>query len=378
MNVVELTSRLVSIPSMNPMGRACDGSGYGEARLTEFLAEYLGGLGSRVEMSEALPGRPNLTAFCDMGRSQTVLLEAHMDTVPVDNMAVEPFAGEVRDGRLYGRGACDDKGPMAAVLCAIGKAYSCGAGYNVLFAAVSDEEYQFTGIRRLLAGIAADIRTSISFAVVAEPTTLRPVAGHKGVARWRASTRGIAAHSSTPELGSNAIYTMADVVAGVRHHAEHLRQRLPHPQLGTPSVSVGTIRGGTAANIVPDYCEIEIDRRLTPGETVEEAQEDLKSLFTQHGAVLGEPFMSAEAFIADIDGAAVRAALDAACYTHGREGCDYVNYCTDASFYASTGIPAVVFGPGSIKQAHTVDEYIETTQLVQGETAFAHILQIPE
>ena len=375
MNPAELAAELVAIPSMNPMGRCAAEGAYCEAMVAKHVVAVLDGMGARVAIAEVLPSRPNVSGFFDFGAPTTIIFEAHLDTVPVDNMAVAPFGGEVRDGRLYGRGACDVKGPMAAMLCAIEAARGGKPRHNVLFAAVSDEEYQFHGVRQLLGAIRALSAQPPAFAVIAEPTLLEPVTAHKGVARWRATARGVPAHSSTPHLGRNAIYAMADAVAALRAHAARLAERQPHPELGTATLSVGTIRGGTAVNVVPDVCEVEIDRRLVAGETPAGAAEELREILDPLGVELSAPVMEAPAFESRPGSAAVRAAIRASRAARAAGRMLAVSYCTDAAFYPRAGIDAVVFGPGSIEQAHTADEWIAVEQLELGVIAYRAFME---
>lgn len=361
MDVVQLASELVQINSVNP----------GELAIATYVKELLVRMqATEVQWAEPAPGRPNVTGWFDFGARETILLEAHFDTVAVEGMAINPFGGRVENGRLWGRGACDVKGPMAAMLTAISEvATSKSAQYNVLFVGVCDEESGFLGVRHLVTNLSIPIR----FAVVAEPTELHPLAGHKGVVRWQASARGIAAHSSTPQWGKNAIYETAEAVLRLRDFADELQRRNPHEKLGSPSLSVGLIRGGSAVNIVPEHCTIDIDRRLVPGEEPEQAQAELQGLLGK--LELSEPLVAAPAFLASKASPAVQACLAAASKAGVTAEPDYANYCTDASFYGAAGIEAVVFGPGSIRQAHTKDEHIEVEALHHGAKAYQAILE---
>jgi len=376
LNVIELAAELVRLPGLNPMGRNVSGPEYGEAALAAHLADMLRAMGGEVRMIHTPGNRPVMTAWFDFGAERTILLDAHLDTVPADNMAIEPFAGNIANGRLYGRGAADVRGPMAAMICAIGSVLNGGApARNVIFAAVCDEEYKFTGIRHLLAHRDEMLPRAPDMAVIAEPTRLHPVASHKGGARWRMTAFGRTAHSSTPEKGDNAIYRMADTVISLRDFARQLRSRPGHANLGAPSLSVGLISGGAAANIIPDRCEIEIDRRSIPGETVESAAKELEAIAAAHGCKLSEPIMSAPPF--EADPAAVSQILETARELGLDPAPQYVNYCTHASFYAAANIPSVVCGPGDIAQAHTSDEYIETESLETAVGLYARLIERP-
>jgi acetylornithine deacetylase len=374
LNTTDLAADLVRIGSVNPAGQDVRNNSFGEAALAGRIKAILRTLGATsVETTYPLPGRPNVTGYFDFGATQTILFEAHLDTVPTSGMSIDPFAADIRDGKLWGRGACDVKGPMAAMLTAIGAARQSGrARYNVLFAAVCDEESGFAGVRHLL----QNLPLPVTFAVIAEPTDLQPLAAHKGVARWNLTTRGLAAHSSTPHLGRNAIYTMADALLALRTHANQLTARAPHAQLGAPTLSVGVITGGSAVNVVPDTCTIQIDRRLVPGETPASAETELRAALAEFADIsLSEPIVAAPAFSVSEESPAVKACLAAAHALGVSAVPEYANYCTDASFYPGHEIPAVVFGPGSIAQAHTADEFIEIAELERGAEAYLHILR---
>ncbi len=374
-NIVDLARALVAIPSVNPMGRD-DLTGTGELTLAEYVAKFLRSIGAEPQISWPLPDRPNVRAFLDLGAPDTILFEAHLDTVPVDNMTIDPFGAEMREGRLWGRGACDTKGPMAAMLWAMAQATKQnGCKHNVLFCAVMDEEYQFTGVQHLLENLPSKTHSRVAFAIIAEPTLLLPVTAHKGVMRWNAITQGKSAHSSTPHFGENAIYKLAHAVCALEEHAATLAKSSPHPLLGFPSLSVGTIQGGAAVNVVPDHATAKIDRRLIPGEDPAGVTQALRSLLAPYGAELTDPIMQAPAFEISNDHPAVQAALAAARMAGVNAPAPLaVNYATDAAFYPAHNIPAVVFGPGDIAQAHTKDEWIDLQQLLQGGMAYLAVV----
>src|SRR5205085_1020835 len=231
--------------------------------------------------------RDNLVARGERpGARRTVLLEAHQDTVPADNMTIDPFGARVEGGRLYGRGACDVKGGMAAMLAAFARLVRekpAGAA-DVILACTVDEEHTFTGVTRLVeSGLRADA------AVVAEPTCLKIVHAHKGVIRWHLETTGRSCHSSSPEQGVNAIYRMGRVLTGIERYADRLRASRSDLLLGPPTISVGRVEGGTSVNTVPDRCRIEIDRRVIPGEDAAAAPADLEA-FLRASESVGVPF----------------------------------------------------------------------------------------
>ena len=375
-DVTDLLCQLIAIPSVNPMGRAVDGSEFLEARLSAWLVDFFSSIGAVCEVREVAPGRSNVIASLDCpNATTTLLLDVHQDTVGVDGMTIPPFEPEVRDGRVYGRGASDVKGSMAVVLSTFaklcrGRPKVCP---NVVVSCSCDEESTMLGIRDLvtcwtqtnnrngLLSVAPDA------AIVFEPTELNVVVAHRGVIRWQIRVSGTACHSSDPSLGENAIYKMAQVVRWLENYAQSLGQGSHRdPWCGIGSLSVGRIAGGTSVNIVPPDCEIEVERRLLPGEDAEQVLSTLRQGLCQDLGfdVHFEPaWIHCPSLTANDNGeladrlVAVAERADVSCKKIG------VGYGTHASTIARTGIPTVVFGPGSISQAHTENEYIAIEQL---------------
>jgi acetylornithine deacetylase len=377
-DVTRLLADLVSIPSVNPMGRALSGAESLETRLTDYLDGWFQKRGIKVERQTVSPGRDNLIArYEEPGSSRTILFDAHQDTVPTDGMTIAPFTPTIAAGRMYGRGACDVKGGLAAMLTALARLVSerpAGAA-SVVLACTVDEEYTHTGSSRL-----AITPHGASFAVVAEPTLLQIVNCHKGAVRWKVRTRGVACHSSTPHLGVNAIYRMAPVIKALERHAAALEKASPHPVLGPPSLSIGRIEGGQSVNIVPDWCEIEVDRRVIPGERAGDALGQVQAalreeLGTLEGIEILPPWVNMPALSGEspeihswLDGVS-RAVARVTGQTPTVTG---VPYGTDAGPLGEVGLPCVVFGPGDIAQAHTKDEWIELDQVrLAAEAYFA-------
>jgi acetylornithine deacetylase ArgE len=364
---------LVAIPSVNPMGRPLQGPEIYEHRLTAYLEDFFRSLGVPFERQPVAPLRDNIVAFCDSpGASRTLVFEAHQDTVPTDNMTIDPFGAKVESGRLYGRGACDIKGGMAAMLGAFARVVRerpAGAA-RVVMACTVDEEFGFSGVQRLTA---LDLRRGQAgpvWAVVAEPTQLNIVNAHKGAVRWDLTTLGQSCHSSRPELGVNAVYRMARLLPHVEEYAERLRQSRSDPRLGPPTLSVGRIEGGTSVNTVPDRCRIEIDRRLLPGEDVEAARTDLldylrKQLGTAVPFEWSAPWLSAPALRPDASTELVARLGSALAAVVGSHQVLAVPYGTNAAPLSEAGVPAVVFGPGDIARAHTADEWVPLDEVAQ-------------
>ncbi len=362
-SLIHLLADLVAIPSMNPMGRDRNGAEYSEEKLATYVSDYLRQHSIDVNTYEVARHRPNVIGYVDAGAERTVLLEAHLDTVHADNMTIEPFSPRMLDGRLYGRGACDTKASLASFLHTVGTLAKNASRlkYNIVVAAVSDEEYSFTGARRAVGnGLKAD------FGITGEPTQLRIVRAHKGVLRWRVATSGIAAHSAYPDRGENAIYTMGHVLVRLQAYGLELMQWPRHAELGTPTLSVGVIEGGQAVNIVPDRCWIEIDRRTLPGETENEILKSVESALQgvpqcefepPHISIGGIDVSPKNPFLQKLAG--VIEEINGECVI------ETAQYATNAGVYNEAGIPTVVFGPGNIAQAHTAAEYVEIDQVIR-------------
>jgi acetylornithine deacetylase len=360
-----LLSDLVALPSVNPMGRPLDGPEIGEHQVTSYLEQFFNDLAIPSQRQSVAPGRDNIVARCDVpGAARTLLLEAHQDTVPTDRMTIEPFGARVKNGRLYGRGACDVKGGMAAMLTAFARIVGNkprGAA-NVIMACTVDEEFTCLGVRELVRrGLRADM------AVVAEPTRLQIVNAHKGAVRWSLTATGRSCHSSAPEQGINAIYRMAGLLVAIEQYAEWLRTSPSDVRLGPPTLSVGRIDGGISVNTVPDSCRIEIDRRLLPGEDPSAALEQFIAYLKK--GTNGVPFECSQAWSAmpalSAEGsselvARLGRAIDEVLGSHEVTA---VPYGTDASTIANAGVPTVVFGPGDIARAHTPDEWISIDEV---------------
>ncbi len=367
----KLLAELIALPSVNPAFAGAAGPLTGEQRVAEFLAATAAKAGLDVELRAVHPNRPNLLAVLSpAGRvQQRILLAPHLDTV--NPASEEQFIPRRRNGRLYGRGACDTKGPAAAMftaLCDVARAKARPQHTEIIFAGLADEEHAQTGSRALAAsGFKADL------AIVGEPTRLQVVTAHKGSLWLRVETHGRSAHGATPHLGRNAVHTMARVVEFLQTtYAAQLRRRL-HPLLGHATVSVGRIGGGGQPNIVPDRCHIEVDRRTLPGETEAGVCRELGGLLRAQGliakvsSVKGMPCAPLET---DPELPLVKKFL-ASMSQRRPVG---VHYFCDAAVLAGAGIPSVVFGPGDIAQAHTADEWISLASLEQGRAMLVHFL----
>ena len=363
---LHLLKDLVSIPSVLPGGET-GGSLPGEAAVANYVAAFLRGCGADVELQEVEPGRPNVIARFRATKSDrpTVALIPHLDTVGVAGMTVKPFQPKVRGGRLYGRGACDTKGPMAAALWAL-RGWSrrrATREFNVVFAATMGEEELSVGASALCwSGFRVD------FAVVLEPTDLKVVHAAKGVVRLWVRADGRAAHGSTPELGQNAVYAMAPFLRRCREVLAPRFARARHPVLGSASINLGVMRGGTELNIVPEACEIGLDIRTHPNFDHEKV---LNEITAAADGLRLDVYRSGPSFSISRENPWLRSLAKVG---HGFAA---VPWFSDANVLNAHGIPAVAFGPGSIAQAHTADEFITLEALESGARAFEALLRNP-
>ena len=370
LETTRLLRDLVRRPGINPMGRDLRGPEIYEHQVTAYLEDFFRGLGVPYERQPIAPLRDNIVARYEPPAPQwTLVFEAHQDTVPVEGMTVEPFAGHIDGNRLYGRGACDVKGGMAAMLAAFARLVreKPARSARVTIACTVDEESTFLGVQRLVRDDLRGMCRGPIGAVVAEPTGLNIVDAHKGVVRWDLSTTGRSCHSSRPEQGINAIYRMASLLPLVERFAGELSARL-HPRLGPATLSVGRIEGGSSVNTVPDHCRVEIDRRVLPGEEPLTTPRELADYLRRHSDVpfeYSQPLFSCPPLAPD-QSAELTARLELAMTAvAGRCEVQAVPYATDASTLALAGVPAVVFGPGDIARAHTCDEWIALDEVEQ-------------
>lgn len=370
MTVVETTQALVRIPSVNP---GYDAASQGEAGVTAFLLAWGAERGIETATQEVFPGRSNVVFRVRNGADRPhLMLNGHTDTVAVDAMTIPPFGGEIRDGRLWGRGSSDMKGPLACMLHALLELRDNPSRWRgtVTLACVVDEEVGFAGIRHFL-------RTApeIDYAIVGESTCFEVVRGCKGCLRFFVRAHGRSAHSSTPEKGVSAISAMARAIAALEAHFAGELAAIFHPSLGRSTGSIGIIRGGSGVNIVPDFCEILVDVRLVPGQSWERTYDGLRRAVEGSSADVRWEFdanpLADPPYCFSEDHPAVRLVCAAA----GKSASHVVSFSCDASKIAAAGIPCLVFGPGDIAHAHTADESIAIADLSLGVAGYVRVSQ---
>jgi len=361
-SVSGLLQALVRIPSVNPHGSP--GVEHpGEQACAEFVAGFLRECGADVEIREVSPGRPNVLGRFPSNApgSKRVILAPHLDTVSVGGMTIDPFGGEIRDGRLWGRGSTDTKGPMAAMLWSLYELRDRipALGHEIWFAGLMGEEAGQEGARAFVKEETGD------FALVGEPTGCEVVYTHKGAYWLKLRTAGRAVHASAPDLGENAIYKMADVLRCIRDEIAPCLASQIHPVLGSPTISAGLINGGTKTNIVPDFCELDVDTRTIPGQDPREIEQFLRR------ASPGIEISVWEASPLNTDPTHPLVQL---LVKNGSTLAGAPWFC-DAAVFAEAGIPAVAAGPGVIAQAHTKDEWIALSELELGVQFYRAFLE---
>ncbi len=382
LDVVSLLRDLVRIPSVNPMGKPVSGPEYFEYAVTDYLQQLFTQQGWAWERQPVLPLRDNIIARLEGAvppehGGRLIVWEAHQDTVPVEGMTIPPWDPVVENGRVYGRGSCDIKGGLATIITALSRLAEQPVGDRptIVVACTINEEHGYTGAKALAelwgSGRSKLLPRAPDAIIVSEPTSLEVVIAHKGVSRWRCRTHGRATHSSRPEAGENAIYAMAYVLQVLERYAKEVAPALPrHTLVGGPTLSVGTIGGGLSVNTVPADCVIEIDRRVLPGEDPLVAREAIIAYLQGHlprtiQVTHEEPYIFSGG-LSDSNNRELARQLSAAIQRCGGSGRMLgVPYGTNGSAYSPLGVPTVVFGPGSIDQAHTADEWVEIAQLEQ-------------
>lgn len=372
MDVEALLEHLVRLDSRNP-DLAPDSPG--EGVIADYVAEVLTGIGMKVTTTPVIGNRPNVVGILPgTVPGPAVVLEAHLDTVPGD---VSPAAVRREGRRLYGRGTCDTKGSLAAMIAAVAKlALTDEPRPAVIIAGVMDEEFVMRGAAALI-----DELPEVVGVVVGEPTSLRPVRANNGFIRVYAHAHGRAAHSSKAHLGSNAIVTAARGITALDDTlGESLRHRT-HPLTGPALLTATMISAGIAPNVVPDHCAVCFDRRLSPDEDPADALRAIEEVLqevTQDDAriVLDEPIVALPGMDTPADHPLVRAAEEAVAAVLGeRAPAGGVTYSTDGCHLSGRGnLPCLVYGPGSIDQAHTDDEWIDLDEVVAAVDVYAELV----
>jgi acetylornithine deacetylase len=354
--VQQLACDLVAIESVNPDLVA---SGSGEADIASFVVSWLRDAGLEVEVVEPVAGRPSVVGIVrGSGGGPSLMLNAHMDTVGAGGMAA-PFSPVVKDGRIYGRGAYDMKGALAAIMVAAKQARELALKGDLIVGAVADEEVASLGTSAVIE------RFRAGAAIVTESTELRPCLAHRGFVWIEIEARGVAAHGSRPELGVDAIALAGRILTGILDLGRRLAQGRRHPLVGTGSIHASAIEGGGEMSTYPDRCVIKVERRTIPGENAKTAVEEIEGLIA--AAREQDPRLSATARLllerAPSEVAPdhpLAVAITKAAGSHG--GAVGVPYWMDMALLNAAGIPAVAFGPAG-RGAHADVEWVDVASL---------------
>jgi len=343
-----------------------------EAPISLFLTQYAQKMGmDLVCQQEALPGLNNVIAVKKFGHGgKTVITNSHMDVVPpADGWKTNPYDLVIEGSRAYGRGSTDAKGPLACLTYAIKRVIEHPEGVNgtIVYTAVVDEESHSSGARKLVEHplVRGD------YCIVGEPTCSRVATSHNGSLRPVIVCEGVSAHASNPELGISAI-RMAAYFSGLIDELASEIRTIVHPATGRPSISVTMIRGGVQENVIPDRCELVVDRRMVPGEK----EAELKARFEELCRRTEERFPGGKAYVdhylvttgpaaeTDENDPLVKTAFAAAEAATGEKQTPFGLTCnTDMNHFVGKGIPTVIIGPGTITVAHKPNEYVELEQL---------------
>lgn len=373
---IEMLSELVAINSVNP---DMPNGGKGEQEYSNWLTNFGNQIGLETSQEEILDGRSNaILELRPTGATQTLLIDIHLDTVPTDGR-LSSLSPVVKNKRVYGRGACDVKGSMVSALLAIEELLIDPPRHtSIVLAGTIDEEYLKRGAN------AINHQSDIAAAIVGEPTDLHPVVAHKGVLRWQIDAVGKAAHTANPELGTNAIYGIIDVINYLRDNHSITHPTLRHNLCGDGTLTVSVISGGIQVNVVPAQCTIDIDRRLLPNEDPlkvwEDIKEDLETFCAGQNSAdtnitYHDPFLAETGIETSSAEPIVRACLSAASKVDSPQELRGVPFSTDASPLNKSGIPCVVLGPGSIAQAHSAIEYVDIGQVVTCAQLYKQIIK---
>ena len=380
--ISQILKEFVEIPSVNPGNcKLEDNDFFGEAAFVEYVYEMFCAEGYYCEKQEVLPGRCNLLIRMNerLGEKPIVLFQTHSDVVDVKEMK-DAFSPKIREGKLWGRGSCDAKGQLCAMLLVMEqlKEQKEELPFDLCLALCCDEEFQHRGVDEFLNW---EYRDKVVFAVVGEPTELRVASACKGSIRFCIETTGTAAHTSMPEKGENAIYLMAKIIQIFQNKIEKQTVCKHDSACKNATVAVSLIQGGTIVNSVPDRCVIHIDRRMIPGETWETVYQEIEDMVCEElnesekaRVIFQKPYLIDPSYGTKLEEDRKRI-IGEVLKKHGlHEQIIGLPYGCDASKLAKWEIPVFVFGPGSIEQAHTKEEYIEIEQIVKASEVLKDVV----
>lgn len=362
---IEYARTLIRFEPVNPPGDEYEAAHYAAALLEE--------AGFSVEIEEFAPRRCNVLATYGNKENIGLILNGHLDVVAVSGeWTYPPFEGKIERGILHGRGSSDMLGGCAAIISAARCAAKNGlvGEFGILVLLVADEE----DVNRGMQDIVKNHRLRAKAALIAEPTALQVHLGNRGFGSFFIRTAGRACHSSRPDDGENAIYKMGHVLIRLENFAKQIARENTNPYLGHSTMSVGVIHGGIMLNTVPDFCEIEVERRLLPGETQQMIHEDFQRAVGDEGTVVDRSFLAASLLEPEHPFCVALREVAAGILGEAPK-VDVFTACTEACFFSvDCGIPTLIFGPGNINRAHRIDEYCELSDIAACGRIFAAMI----
>jgi acetylornithine deacetylase len=371
-DAVALTRLLVRVDSRNPdlvPGAPAEGE------VAKVLAALLETWGFRVTLQEVIAGRPNVVARIGKPGGRSLMFNGHLDVVGVDGMTHPPFEGATLDGRLYGRGATDMKGGVAAMCCAAWRAAQAGLAGEIVLAAVVDEEWQSAGTKGLLErGVRADA------CIVTEPTRLAIAPAHKGFTWTEVSFTGRAAHGSRYDVGVDAIRHCGRLLTELDRLEREELVRHTHPLLGHASLHASSVTGGSGWSTYPDHCRLAVERRTVPGESPDDAVGEMEQALARVAAA--DPAVRATVrhvfsqWPSDVapDAPVVRSLAGAIKRVGQPTSIEGLSAWTDAALLNAAGIPAICYGPGDISLAHSATEWVSEDEIARATTVLERLV----
>jgi succinyl-diaminopimelate desuccinylase len=348
----------------------------GELAAAEVILDEFRSRGVESRIDSWQQNRANIIAHVKSAKNRPALLFAcHLDVVGPGEAAWEhpAFKATESDGRIYGRGAVDMKGGIAAIVTAISRIVEAGTDLqgDIVFLAVAGEETDSSGARRFIND--HDWLGGLSGVIIPEPTNFAAVTAHRGMLWLEIITKGVTAHSSTPHLGINAINSMRSVLNELENYEVTAET---HPLLGRCSMSINTISGGKALNVVPDKCSIGIDIRTLPGQNAKDIISDLKKMLAEL-KTRDEKFDAEVSFLRTVEPLETDSGCDFVkqfCAAVGTGETESINFTTDGPFFETLGVPVVIFGPGKPELCHKPDEYIDIADLEKAVERYKNII----
>ncbi|MEM8972472.1 MAG: ArgE/DapE family deacylase [Pseudomonadota bacterium] len=375
--LVEDLCAMVAMKSVNPFDNP-PGPGLREEEFAKDLRTRMDALGLETDQREVAPGRPNVWGrLKGRGTGATVMLAAHTDTVAAEGYP-EAFNPIVADGKVYGRGSCDMKAAIACYLEVVRLIQEGGIELegDLIICGVCDEEHTMIG-----SADAGQYGPQADYGIVGEPTELAICPTHKGELCLSFVTHGRAAHSSLPENGINAVEAMGAVISAFSSYNQELQGIAePHPLCGTGRFSMTVIRGGDFVSAIPARCEMEVDRRYLPGETAEgikaeyrERLESIKETRPDFDYTISDHSLNVLPLDIPIESPLVSAVQDAVRTVIDQE--PEITAFPGGTDAPNLGFPCVICGPGSIAQAHTINEFVSIDQMVQATAIYLEAVQ---